>query len=190
VREVDLEFDPRTRTLKIFYSRKNSNVQVADDAALNALLMSLYSPNHQYDPAPPGPPKRPFDSNLSLNNDRGRYIIFKLKDGLNWQFAREGWPITIGEQGENYFFDAFRIDADGVADRGDDKQLRRDGCMIAYVIASGDAAIKDGGAYCHPINLHVDLIGEVLPDSGPPAQKCYLPIIIDPDVRYPGGTDP
>ena len=186
VRELDFEISPDGKNLTIFYSKYTKDIYVKDDVELRKLLISLYDSNFPYETTKPPPPDDPFDSQLSLSNDNLRYMIFRLKDGRNWQFAREGWPITIGEAGMAYFYDAHRVDAKGVADKGDDRKLIRDGCMVAYVMAAADEVFAETGAYCHPINLHVDLFHEV---QGQPTKKtCYLPIIIDPDVRYPGGS--
>lgn len=186
VREVDFSVSPNGNNLVIFYSRYTKDIYIKDEVELRKFLISLYDSNFEYETGAPPAPSDPFDSQLSLNNDNLRYIVFRLKDGRNWQFAREGWPITIGEQGKDYFYDAYRVDMNGVADRGDDRKLIRDGCKVAYVMAAADEVFAETGAYCHPINLHIDLAIEV--QGSATKKRCYLPIIVDPDVRYPGGS--
>jgi hypothetical protein len=189
IREIDFTA-PGNNDLYVYYSRYTKPITVIDEVELRKILISVYDPGFPYDKFAPMAPEEPFDSQLSLNNDELRYIIFRLKAGKNWQFAREGWPITIGDEGKNYFYEAHRVDRKGIWDKGDDRKLIRDGCQVAYVIAAADEVLAKTGAYCHPINLHIDLIHEVdgLLDGKPIKKTCYLPLIVDPDVRYPGGS--
>ena len=58
------------------------------------------------------------------------------------------------------------------------------------MIAAADETLSTTGAYCHPINLHIDLISDVTgkDDGKDVTRTCYLPVILDPDVRFPGGS--
>jgi len=186
VREIDFEV-PTAGVLRVFYSRFSKDVPVANDGELKGIIALLHEdrfPSWEQDP-----PKQslPFDSELSVYNDRWKYIIFLLRKNKNWQFAQKHWPITIGEKYQAFFYDAARADSKGIPDYGDDEDLIREGCRVAYVMAAADEALSTAGAYRHSINLHIDLINDVKDKNGV-IKKCYLPIIVDPDIRFPGGS--
>ncbi len=62
------------------------------------------------------------------------------------------------------------------SDFGDEDAALRDRCKIAFLAAKGKAATYD-----HAINLHVDLVFDRV-------KPRLMPLMIDPDVRYPGGS--
>jgi hypothetical protein len=128
----------------------------------------------------PDPPETP----LSLNNRRFSYVIYKLSS-KNWQFCRDHPPVSIGELGKaaGVYFNARRIDENGKEERVDiDRRLPvTDNCMVAHFIADGFKATGFTGSYTHALNLHVDLIYEE-------RERAYIPLVIDPDVRNPGGS--
>lgn len=186
VREVDFEVSADKNTLRFFYPRFNIETTVTPQT-LKTVLQNVYSSSYGWQQVS-NRPKRPFKSALSLENNEFVYLIFRLKEERKWQFSRVGWPITVGSVARGYFFEALRVDSSGSRDRGDDKELVRDGCKLAYVIAAGKEAFEQEDVFCHPINLHIDLITDELYDGGGTTrQPCYLPIIVDPDIRYPGG---
>ena len=124
-------------------------------------------------------------SPLSLNNSQKiRYIVYVLSD-KNWQFARSGTPLTISS--EHYdlelYSEAQRVDAFGTADDGSAEGAEKDRCRVAYFVANGIKAHADAPNrdYVHRLNLHVDIYNA---DDG----GTILPLIIDPDIRYPGGS--
>jgi hypothetical protein len=53
--------------------------------------------------------------------------------------------------------------------------------MVAYFLSDGQKAKGSKTSYIHPINIHVDLVYEGLATD-------YMPLIIDPDIRHPGGS--
>jgi hypothetical protein len=133
-------------------------------------------------------------------NDRTSYIIYKLSD-RNWQFVRVGRPITVGAKGMNKkaYFNGVRVfkgaaDKDSGTDFNANPPQPRDGSKIAYFIADATEAGKNepNNHYDHAINLHVDLIFEAKPPlpTTPPTPRYFMPLVIDPDIRYPGGSQP
>jgi hypothetical protein len=185
IREIDFEIvvnDSGEDELRFFYSQFKRDVNVAAAGGFQQLLLDVCG-NYVFDGGP-SQPKAPAATLLSLNNQRLSYIIFKLARA-NWQFARRGPPIRIGRTGHDaeVYFDAHRVNPQGQADKGTDPNVIRDGCMVAYFIADGVKAMADSrNNYVHPFNIHVDLIFTKGGVSG------HMPIIMDPDIRHPGGS--
>lgn len=184
VREINFQIIPKPDgkdELQFFYSRYTNDVSVPTVAAFNQLLTDVRNPNYQFSGGP-SEPVDPFANPLSLNCHRLSYVIFKLSKKA-WQFARKGPPIKLGYPGYNaaHYFDAHRVGPNGNRDRGDNPAILIDGCKVAYLIADG-ASASAGGNYDHAFNLYVDLL---LSGGG----VGHMPIILDPDVRHPGGSD-
>ncbi|HWT13731.1 MAG TPA: nucleotide synthetase [Allosphingosinicella sp.] len=189
VREIDykeqtLPGSGGVKELTFYFSRHSKNVKLADDpykGDFRKLLLEVCTNAPGKGESKPG---KPFNSPLSLLNDKLIYVIYRLSEDKNWQFSREGPPITVGQAAHDLgtYYDAFRVDKGGYADRGTDPKFVRDGCRVAHFIADGAKIVEQAGCYSHPINLHVDLIWT---EGG---REHYMPIIIDPDVRYPGGS--
>lgn len=115
-------------------------------------------------------------SPLDLNCKTDCYLVFKLAEGWNWQFADSGDCFTTKKPHGGKYSDLVHVMPDGT-EIGSGKPIG-DGCMIVYVRARGkNANYKDG------FNLTVELlVGE--DRSG---AKRRTQIIIDPDIRNPGG---
>lgn len=186
VREID--FEVRGSELWFFFSRwsldKNLNTTSNPEslAALGDVIDDIIEGGYQFDFEQPSIPKPVYTSPLSLMNGRPSWIVYLLSN-KNWQFVRRGRPITIGASvpGGKYS-NVRRVPGTGFVDANPgtpfDAGLPVDGHKIAYFMAVGQAS-----GYADSVNLHVDLIYE-----GP--KKRYLPIMIDPDIRWPGGSQP
>jgi hypothetical protein len=171
--------------LEFFFSAANFSVDVAAYGGIGGLIDAVRTdPDFPYpDPVTLVPP---YTNKLSLQNDENCYVVYRLTDSKNWQFAHKKAPFSVGEKGNeaSVYSGVRRVDADGNVDDGADPNDKRYGCKIAYFIADGArAAANQPGGYVHEFNIHVDLIVE--DDAGQPS---YMPIDIDPDVRYPGGS--
>jgi hypothetical protein len=115
--------------------------------------------------------------------------------------VRIGRPITVGTKGSSKqaYFNGKRVFTSATdSDRGTDfdahPSTARDGSKVAYFIADAHEAGKDepNNHYDHAINLHVDLIFEAQPPlpTSTSVARYYMPLVIDPDIRYPGGSQP
>jgi len=177
VREVDLRTNGNRITVD--FSRSSKLLDVSTEQERKALFIQVGSGSFKFEN--PGNTKpRPGDPPLSANNQFLCYIIYVLTK-KNWQFSHDDGPITIEEKADDAIFEAHHIDASGAL-----KVPPKPGCRAAYVIADADAAYDAAGKYQHRINLHVDFISE--DENGDPT--IFMPIIIDPDIRHPGGTEP
>lgn len=190
VREVDFATDS-AGNLNFFYSRGSNDVDLARYNGIGGLADALIGENFDYDidrepPLQDPPTSDRYFSRLSLRNGELRYVVYALSD-RNWQFARLGRPITIGTTAVEsaVYLRARRVWATGADgyDEGTefdaDESLARNGSRVAYMIADGAAARQKQEPYSHRINLHVDL-----KFSGP----RFIPLMVDPDIRFPGGS--
>lgn len=184
IREIDLRIDQTVagREFVFFYSQFKRIMQVAPPGQpgdFNSILRAVCAPGYVFDGGP-SVPVPPYSTLLSLSNhDLLTYVIFKLAPGT-WQFAREGRSIKMGDAGHasGAYHDANRVDRTGTPDPGNPGNIK-DGCKVAYFIANGPKATAHG-SYPHGFNLYVDL-----PVTNAPTA---MPLIMDPDVRYPGGS--
>lgn len=185
IREIDIK--PAGQNLKLEYSRANYDVDLLDyPGGLGEVLELVRTDGIEYPHLGAPNPAKKFATELSLHNERFVYVIFKLS-GRNWQFAHSRPPAAIGIQGwiADLYREARRVDSSGNIDSGQDPNVKRAGCKVAYFVADGEAASSPRPArdYIHPFNFHVDLITK---DSD--NQAAYIPITIDPDIRFPGGS--
>jgi len=162
---------------------------------LKALVDNVCRPAYVFNNGelPPDPTK-PYGSPLSLKVPDLSYVIYKLSK-RSWQFACRGYPLTVGTSSySRYFcFEASRCapyhtGAIGEGYDGRDQGsafevpvMPRNECKVAFFVVNGTLARANeaDGEYEHAFNLHVDLLF---------ADDHHLPIMIDPDVRYPGGA--
>jgi len=176
----ELEVDGGPNRIEARYSGANYEVNLTNFGGLEQVLLRLH--NGSLSMAQNGVPTGEHKTPLSLKNREYCYVIFKLKS-KNWQFSGDKPPFSIGIDWwkKGWYFNARKV-YNGI-DQG--HLAQKNGCMIAYFIADGAAALDDApnGKYSHGFNFHLDLIYE---DSD--HQPSYMPIIIDPDIRYPGGS--
>lgn len=125
------------------------------------------------------------DTLLSINFDRTplRYVVLKLSSRHNWQFSSSCAPFMMdrSDEGKNRFFEARRFDPTGNVIDG---AVVQDGCKFAYFIVDPTKfKTNSQGEFQHRFNIHIDLLemnGSLIDNR--------IPIIIDPDVRHPGGN--
>ena len=103
------------------------------------------------------------------------YLIFKLDPRLNWRFSSQEPAITHkrAEHAE-YYGGLFHV--------GDDFASFEPvpDCRLVYFVAN-----PPEGEYQHGFNINVELIQK--PHVGE-TEPRILPIMIDPDIRFPGGS--
>lgn len=177
-------------------------------AVFNALLIAFATDNLRNNPTIPGMPTirnlpkhwkrqphvQPFSCDLSLDINDLCYVVIMLPREKNWQFARIDSPITVPIQPITHpaatpvAWEARLVNDDGITEtpgvpaQGGNPAVVKQGFRTAYFIVDGRyvAAPSMGTRKEMPFNLHI----EVLSSNG-----TYIPIIIDPDVGYPGGSN-
>lgn len=105
-----------------------------------------------------------------------RYLVFRLSDDLDWEFA-SGYPPFSKHEDNKAFVGALKFDRVGVAAPG---SAAVDRCTYACFIVDGSTLPAQTD---RRFNIHIDLLER---DQG--SVKNRIPIIIDPDVRHPGGS--
>lgn len=179
VREIDIHFDPLTNRFITKFTKANYHVNVTSYGGIAGVVSRLAHNNlPMTDDAAPKPP---FTNQLSLQNKIYCYVVFKLT-GKNWQFSYNEDPFSVALQSTvpEIYFSPRKVDQQGnILARGTDQ----DNCKIAYFIADGAVAYDVDPQYVDPFNLHLDVM-----DTDSAGQPSRIPIIIDPDVRYPGGS--
>lgn len=182
VRKVN--FSTRGKRILVGFSKAIKSVDVSSPEKLKKLFEEVGSGKFKFKGGISPKPKKPFRCPLSLNNQEYCYVIYMLSN-KNWQFASKYYPITIESKAYNKigaYAEAARISPDGTIVNDMDE---KNDCRAAYFIANAQAAYESrtNQTYEHRINLHVDLKFE--DDDGKP---LLMPVIIDPDVRHPGGS--
>lgn len=106
---------------------------------------------------------------LSFRCNELVYLVFKLDDKIDWRFSVDGPPVSSDSD----------LNSKGVffAPKGSGELT--DSRTYAYVVADCPKGSLGSTIEAY-FNLHVDFLegGEA---------DAYTPVIIDPDVRYPGG---
>lgn len=125
---------------------------------------------------------------MSLRNQKLRHIVYHLDDELAWRFARNFDPFTQEPlyEGSNVFLNPRLIKADGtIAKVGEHLK----DCRFATFIFDPTSALvpKDFNIkyFVARFNMQVELLHKPNEIDGP-----RIPIILDPDVRWPGGDGP
>ncbi|MEP2103763.1 MAG: nucleotide synthetase [Parasphingorhabdus sp.] len=187
--EVDLSFDPASKkaTLQIIKVAKSSG-NFSDHAdflkwAKGQVVSPTWGRKVGFNPTKGK--RKP--TKMSLKYKDPFYLFVKLSDNLNWRFAADGAPLSMDRYWRNkeVFFDSFSFD-----DHGDivPNPSTATTCKHAYTIVNCDKAKETPGSddFEARFNLHVDLV-ENPTDL---VNSSYIPIILDPDVRWPGGDGP
>jgi hypothetical protein len=108
-------------------------------------------------------------SPLDLNSEVPCYFVLELDAQHNWQFQHDGPAIT----GKTHLHDKYCELRHVHKGSGHDPA---DGCKLIYFAAIDPPGKEKPGK--HPFNFHVEFLQ---------AGGKRLPIIIDPDIRWPGG---
>jgi hypothetical protein len=104
------------------------------------------------------------------------YIVFKLDPRLNWRFSDNDPVISHKNEDDSVYYCGLRH----VRPNGSSSDRPVADCMIVFLVAE-----PPSGEYKHGFNFHVDLIQKPRLDH---TQERILPLIIDPDIRFPGGS--
>jgi hypothetical protein len=124
-------------------------------------------------------------SNLSIRHKDYSYMLFVVGN-KNLQFNEGGEPFEVERNNSSFYLDPLcawiangQINFDREAGPG-----CRVACFIADSVEDQKASTEE---FYTSFNIYLDLM---LKRTDNPAQTRPLPIIIDPDVGHPGGTEP
>ena len=104
------------------------------------------------------------------------YIVFKLDPRLNWRFSDNDPVISHKSEEDRLYYSGLRH----VRPNGSYSKQPVADCMMVFLVAR-----PPSGDYKHGFNFHVDLFQKPLLDH---TRQRILPLIIDPDIRFPGGS--
>jgi hypothetical protein len=183
--EVDFELSPKApKRLRFYYSRMQSialGSQTIEEKVAEIATGTLPKPFKK----PRGGPRL---SSMSLNNRQNAYLIFMLNADKDWQYARGAPCFTLSDKEglEKYYMNPIAVDAAGNPIKVDEKGKPLENsnkATVAYFVAVGDKANSEHPSNEDGFNIHVDLNEE----SATTAR--FVPIIVDPDVGHPGGSE-
>lgn len=134
----------------------------------------------------------PQPTDMSLRYNRPCHLVIHLDDKLSWYFARDFRPFSrpTGLQFPDVFQCPQLIDSDGNLHPIPTTQTPTIGCRFATMIFDprnlGEELPEGGGQteFVARFNINVELIDK------PNSMDAYIPVILDPDVRWPGGDGP
>lgn len=127
--------------------------------------------------------ERPLDLNLSVPT----CFIIRLSDSWNWRFSHKVRAVTLGQAvgtaKDNYY--NLRHVVPGQIDQNDPFP-HQVSCRLAYFVAKPVAGVPQDPSveFHHPFNLNIEI---VFPDDSK-GNPNTIPIIVDPDIRHPGGS--
>ncbi|HYD36646.1 MAG TPA: nucleotide synthetase [Allosphingosinicella sp.] len=104
------------------------------------------------------------------------YVVFKLDPRLNWRFSDNDPVISHKQAGDAAYYGGLRH----VRPNGTYSDRPVADCRIVFLVA-----MPPDGEYKHGFNFHVDMIQKPHLDH---VRERILPLIIDPDIRFPGGS--
>jgi hypothetical protein len=188
VREVDLEVNDKEFFIR--FTGGSNRVPVPSAIKLQELLRKCATGMHKFDSSDPGalwPKPRPnsnedISSPISLNvSDDNYWVIFILANRDRWRFQNKGSPLTIEDGRHNHYRQSRRVKIDGTMI--EDKDVLDD-CRVALFAALASKR-KDAKDYTDSINLHLDFVMRRINEKEP---YMRVKVIIDPDIRNPGGS--
>ena len=140
----------------------------AFDRIIDDLLEGSYAPM----------PSAPlFNRPLDVNCSDTTLFIFYLSSQRDWRFTRRARAVTLGdfdEQEQKNYYGLRHVTNEGISGA---PPLTSD-CKIAFFTAK-----KSSDRFAHPFNLNIELLY-----TSDTEGENTVPMVIDPDVRYPGGS--
>lgn len=137
------------------------------------------------------PPVTPFErqypdhacfkaNDMSLRLGEAHYLVYHLDDSLSWRFSRDFEPFTKDASiADDEIFAAPRL-INVTGEMLPTGKFATDCRFAAFIFTPPANAPAE---YVFRFNLHIEL----LDDPTDPNKGAYIPLIIDPDVRWPGG---
>lgn len=117
---------------------------------------------------------------MSINAEKSRLVMLKLSENNNLQFNQVGSPISVAVGSTDHFSGVCKIDNEANLIRSTDLMNHGPDPHCKHALFAVDASTTP-----KRFNIHLDLVE--YDDNGDVAYT--IPIIIDPDVRHPGGDD-
>lgn len=171
-REIDIDIDKTKFKINVIY-RLPHNQPKYDDID-NFITRIINKPTSR----PPGAGE--VTSPLDLNCQENCYIVFKLASDWNWQFDPDGNAFTTKVQESKYFNLVHARYVGGKVVKTGPGEAPGEGCKLLYLRARGETNQYDDG---------FNLVVELNLDPTPTGDKRRTKLVIDPDIRNPGGSE-
>ena len=174
-REIDIEVNSASYDINIIYLENREPPEGDIDKFLQTVL------------AKPTKHRDPFTettSPLDLNCKEECYIVFRLADDWNWYFSPETDAFTTKDIENEKYFNLIHVLYDSATKtitKVEPGEAPGVGCKVVYLRARGKPVGYNDG-----FNLIIDL--DLGMSSGPNPTKRRTKIVIDPDIRNPGGS--
>jgi hypothetical protein len=168
IRHAKLSFSHSDQGLQFFYVGK---IKVTPGADIKGYIRDITTHSAElhgdrcHGKALTGAEKSPLD----LHSRKPCYFVLELDDRFNWQFQHDGPAITAKKHLADKYCELHHI-------RPGAGHGPAEGCKLIYFAATNPPTAETPGE--HPFNFHVEFLQH---------DNKRLPIIIDPDIRYPGG---
>lgn len=131
--------------------------------------------------------QEPYKTSLSMTIPRQLiYVLFRISV-RKLQFDRTSRPISVPSNWINRFSLAKIVDRRGMR-YSHQANVYNDECQLCYFVVDGTQFTAQEWRDGVPINFHVDL--ESVKKENGVKSVSYIPIVIDPDIRHPGGSGP
>jgi hypothetical protein len=132
----------------------------------------------------PRPTHQSRETPLSIEHNDYSYIVYWLEDA-NWYFTPEHEPFEILKGKKHLYLDpkcAWLVGSVATTGRLPPYDAQ---CRVASFVANSAAEPRDDrGEFVTPFNFYITI------RSTKGGRIRYLPIVVDPDVGYPGGNAP
>lgn len=116
---------------------------------------------------------------LNIHGDPA-WVVLRLDPTLNWRFDSDEAAISLKAVEVSRFYGGLRH----VLDDGTVRAGPTVGSRLVY-FAARPPALAVNGSYRHGFNFHLELVQA---SASATSGDTILPIIIDPDVGHPGGS--
>jgi hypothetical protein len=144
---------------------------------VDTIRINAYNPQ-----IPSAPYPRPMDLSLRAPT----CFIFRLSRNWNWRFSQKARGATLGKNVGTDILNYCNLrHVLGNGTEQPDPFPHNEVCRLIYFFAKPIPGAMGGppATFNHSFNLNIEI---VYPDDGGVANT--IPILIDPDVRYPGGS--
>lgn len=168
------------RVAKHVLAQGNDIDDFLKEAAKGNLPQDLTWHEVEWTPRNGNPPR---ETPLSIRHNEHAHMIFLLKE-MNWQFMGGHDPFRVQkDKGTRYTRPRCAWIKDGapVAERQPD----RGQCRVAGFVSNAKADMGVQREFVTQFNFYISI-----KITGKDGKERYLPLVIDPDVGYPGGNIP
>lgn len=162
-----------------FFYKDPGLAQPVPPGGIEAVVADLLDPPP---PATDGSADSAQETPLDLNiHGDPAYVVLRLDPSLNWRFDSDEAAVSLKDNSvADHYGELRHVLADGTI-----QTEPATGCRLVYFAAKPPALGPDG-SYRHGFNFHIEIVQNSTSATG---GESILPIIIDPDVGHPGGSE-